>query len=257
MTTDRARRRMTNSFWRLPGAPLQSSVIRAVVTCLLVTLGFAPFVASFTMSGADYIRRALAFYALAAFLVIGKVAAHHPLPRFGAANFVTLLRAALTAGIAGLIGESASDVIAILIVVTVVVVLLLDGVDGWLARRSGEVSPFGARFDMETDAALILILSVIVWQHGKAGIWVIACGLMRYGFVVAGWVLPWMTAPLRSTLRGKAVAVAQIVGLALALVPFVQPPLSDAIAAVTLATLVWSFAVDIAWLKRQARATVR
>jgi phosphatidylglycerophosphate synthase len=110
---------------------------------------------------------------------------------------------------------------------------------------------------MEADAALILILSVLVWQHGKAGIWVIACGLMRYAFVAAGWVLPWMAGPLRSTLRGKAVAVAQIIGLALALAPFIQPPLSDGIAAVTLAALVWSFAVDIVWLKRQARATVR
>ena len=40
---------------------------------------------------------------------------------------------------------------------------------------------------MEVDAALILILSILVWLHGKAGPWVIACGLMRYTFVAAGW----------------------------------------------------------------------
>ena len=32
------------------------------------------------------------------------------------------------------------------------VALSLDGVDGWLARREGLVSAFGARFDMEVDA---------------------------------------------------------------------------------------------------------
>ncbi len=84
--------------------------------------------------------------------------------------------------------------------------------DGW-RDDAAQQSAFGARFDMETDAALILILSVLVWQHDKAGAWVIACGLMRYAFVAAGWVMPWMAGPLRSTLRGKSVAIGQLVGL--------------------------------------------
>ena len=37
--------------------------------------------------------------------------------------------------------------------------LLLDAVDGGVARRTGTVSGFGARFDMEVDAFLILVLS--------------------------------------------------------------------------------------------------
>ena len=41
---------------------------------------------------------------------------------------------------------------------------LLDLVDGWVARRTGTASPFGARFDLETDAALILVLSWLVWR---------------------------------------------------------------------------------------------
>ena len=54
--------------------------------------------------------------------------------------------------------------------------------DGWRAGRE-QASAFGARFDMETDAALILILSLLVWQHGKAGAGSLRCGLMRYAFV--------------------------------------------------------------------------
>ena len=49
--------------------------------------------------------------------------------------------------------------------------------------RSNEASSFGARFDMETDALLILVLAALVWQHGKAGPWILAAGLMRYAFV--------------------------------------------------------------------------
>jgi phosphatidylglycerophosphate synthase len=234
--------------------PLRSSVGLAIFAGVLVILVYAPIVASDTMSGADYSKRSLLFFAAAAILVVTRVGSHHPFPRFGAANTVTLLRVALVAGIAGFIGETPSDQIAWLAAGAVTVVALLDGVDGWLARRSAQQSAFGARFDMETDAALILILSVLVWHHEKAGAWVLACGLMRYGFVVAGWILPWMAGPLRSTLRGKSVAIAQLVGLGAALLPVVPVPISVIVAAITLALLVWSFAVDIAWLKRQATA---
>ena len=43
----------------------------------------------------------------------------------------------------------------------------LDGVDGWLARRSGIASAFGARFDMEIDALLILVLAVLAWRSAR------------------------------------------------------------------------------------------
>ena len=66
------------------------------------------------------------------------------------------------------------------------VALALDAVDGWVARRTGTVSELGARFDMEADAFLILVLSGFVAD--SLGGWVLAIGLMRYAFVAAGWV---------------------------------------------------------------------
>jgi phosphatidylglycerophosphate synthase len=165
---------------------------------------------------------------------------------------VTTVRVALVALVAGLIGVPADPSALWLGVVLASVAAVLDGVDGWLARRTGLASEFGARFDMETDALLILVLSILVWQHGKAGAWVLAGGLMRYGFVAAGWVLSWLARPLRSTRRGKTVAVAQIIGLIVALAPIVPAPYSAIVAAVTLTALVWSFAVDIAWLAKES-----
>ncbi|HET9569680.1 MAG TPA: hypothetical protein VFP16_14990, partial [Vicinamibacterales bacterium] len=85
---------MTTSLWRLPGAPLRSSVVRAVLAGVFVILVYAPIVASETMSGADYIKRSFLFFAAAALAIVGRVADHHPFPRFGAANTVTLLRVA-------------------------------------------------------------------------------------------------------------------------------------------------------------------
>ena len=164
--------------------------------------------------------------------------------RFGAANLVTALRATLAVMIASWLVRPAAGSMWLVILLTAVFAGL-DGVDGWLARRTGTTSEFGARFDMETDAALILVLSLLVWQTGKAGPWVLLCGLMRYLFVAAGYLLPWMAAPLSPTWRGKTVAVLQFLGLGIALAPPLLPPASRLVAAATVGALCWSFAVDI------------
>ena len=77
---------------------------------------------------------------------------------------------------------------------------------------------------------------------------------MRYGFVAARLLLPWMACPLAPTLRGREVAVAYIVGLSVALAPIVPAPLSAFAAAAMLTTLTWSFAVDVGRLWRQQTA---
>ena len=48
---------------------------------------------------------------------------------------------------------------------------------------------------MEVDALLIQVLAILAWQWDKAGAWILVSGLLRYGFVAAGWVWTWMQAP--------------------------------------------------------------
>jgi phosphatidylglycerophosphate synthase len=164
--------------------------------------------------------------------------------KFGPANQLTLLRAVLVAGLASLVSQPATPVMAWRVVSIAIVAALLDGVDGWVARRTGTVSAFGTRFDLETDAALILVLAILGWQYGKAGAWVLLSGLLRYIFVAAGWLWPWMRSPLSSTLRGKIVCVVQIVALIVAMAPAIAPPASSLVAAVGLLALCYSFLVD-------------
>ena len=109
-------------------------------------------------------------------------------------------------------------------------------------RGTGESTRDGP-YDMETDAALLLVLSVLALRLDKAGAWVLLIGLMRYLFVATGWLLPWLTAPLTATVRGKTVAVVQMVTLAIALV--LPRPLASAATATALALLIWSFAIDV------------
>jgi phosphatidylglycerophosphate synthase len=221
-----------------------------------VALGVAGTAAGAAMAGSwigasvVYPAAAAAIAAATLAVIVGVAGHQHPHARFGAANGVTTLRVGLAALVAALVVVETGAAGVWLAVALASIEAALDGVDGWLARRTGLTSEFGARFDMETDALLVLALSVLVWQHDKAGAWVLACGLMRYGFVAAGWLLPRLARPLRSTLRGKTVAVVQIVGLSAALAPIVPARQSAIVAAVTLAALVWSFTVDIAWLAR-------
>jgi len=164
--------------------------------------------------------------------------------KFGAANQITLVRAVLVAVLAIHLIQPATPTAGWRIVIVAIVAALLDGLDGWVARRTRTVSAFGTRFDMETDAALILVLAILAWQYGKAGPWVLLSGLLRYIFVAAGWLWPWMRAPLASTLRGKIVCVVQIVALIVAMAPRIAPPPSSLIAAIGLLALCYSFLVD-------------
>lgn len=175
----------------------------------------------------------------------------HPYPRVGLANWVTTTRAALVAMIGALLVEPVAPDVATLAVVLASTAAALDGLDGWLARRTGMHSAFGARFDMEVDALLILLLGVFVWRYEKAGAWVLLSGALRYLFVAAGWLTNWFERTLFASTRRKAVCVIQIVGLIVAMSPLIPRPFSEPAAAVTLTLLVWSFAVDVRWLWRR------
>ncbi len=186
-------------------------------------------------------------------VAIATVAAHHPFGRLGPANVVTTVRTALVAIVCGAL-LTRGDSGAWLAVATASLAACLDGLDGYLARRTSLGSAFGARFDMEVDALLILVLSAGVFWFGKAGAWVLLSGLLRYAFIVAGWALVWMRQSLPESLRRKTVCVIQIVGLIVAVAPIVPPLMASGVAAATLLLLAWSFAVDVVWLARARRA---
>ena len=177
---------------------------------------------------------------------------HHPHATFGAANYVTLARALLTSVLLCSAALPPTLRLAWTAAWIAGTIAALDGVDGWLARRQRIASEFGARFDMEIDALLILVLAILVTEFEKAGPWVILSGLLRYIFVGAGKYWPRLRAPLFASRRRQAVCVVQILALNLAIVPAIQPPLSAAIAAVALAALAWSFLIDTRWLLRSA-----
>jgi len=195
-----------------------------------------------------YPVKAAACFGAIMLIALARVHAHHPFSRFGPANQVTAVRALLVALVAACIGEAGSTRVATAAVAAAAMSTILDGADGWLARRSGMASAFGARFDMEVDALLIQVLAVLAWQWEKTGAWVLIAGLMRYLFVLAGRLWAWMRRPLRPTFRARAICIVQVVSLIAAVMPGVRPPASGLIAALGLSALSYSFFVDARWL---------
>ena len=179
----------------------------------------------------------------------------YPHDRLGGGNIVTLLRGALVCALLPplLAGEVGGWAVAI----TGGVAFALDGVDGWLARRSGLASDFGGRFEMEVDAALALILSLHALAGPLVGAEVLMLGLIRYGFVVAGWFRAWLRAPLPQRLRRKLVCVMQLAVLIALQLPVMPADPAIWLTRLMAMVLIWSFVIDIRWLwqhRRERRA---
>ncbi|EWT02585.1 CDP-alcohol phosphatidyltransferase [Intrasporangium oryzae NRRL B-24470] len=172
--------------------------------------------------------------------------------RMGPADRVTLTRATLVCGVAALTADAFLRPVPVgAFVALTVVALVLDSVDGAVARRTGTASALGARFDMEVDAFLILVLSA--YAARSVGVWVLAIGLARYAFVAAGSVLPWMRGSLPPRYWRKVVAAVQGVVLAAAAAGVLPGPVVMVAVVAALALLTESFGRDVLWLWHHQR----
>ncbi|TVQ33434.1 MAG: CDP-alcohol phosphatidyltransferase family protein [Geminicoccaceae bacterium] len=247
----------TDTSGRPPSPRRREAMAALSLAALLVaggSLGFVAF-AGFTL---DVVVGALMAFVLIASVVVLRVDGFHPYPRFGVANRVTSIRAAVNCVIAGLLLDPMrlqadwTAGIGWVVLGLALASLLLDGVDGYLARHKGEVSRFGARFDVEIDATLLLVLSALVFVLGKAGPWVLLIGGVYYGFAAARGIWPWLRCELPPGRWRKAVFVLQASSLLVAVAPNVAAATATLVLAFALTVLVASFAVDLRWLVRHA-----
>jgi phosphatidylglycerophosphate synthase len=170
-------------------------------------------------------------------------------PAIHPADWVTLTRALLIAGVAGLVADSFSRPVSITALVTLSsIALALDAVDGQVARRTGTATPLGARFDGEVDAFLILLLSIAVSRD--YGSWVLVIGAARYALLLAGWLMPWLAAPLPPRYWGKVVAAVQGIVLTVAASGVVDRLTGMIAVAAALLLLAESFGRNVIWLYR-------
>lgn len=123
-------------------------------------------------------------------------------------------------------------------------ILLLDGLDGWLARRYGLISRYGETLDMEVDAFFTLALCTVLFGSQRFGAWVLIPGALRYLFVLG---IRCAGPPLRrakSSRWSRAIGATVLSGLTLSLLPIGE--WAVAIAGFVTVAVIGSFAAS-AW----------
>lgn len=172
----------------------------------------------------------------------------------GPADQVTLSRAAIAGGCATLLAGallSSAPVLTWPMFTLGVTALVLDAVDGLVARATLTSSLAGARFDMETDAAVLLLLSVVISVALVPWAWVI--GAMRYVFAAVALVRPVWRSPLPRRPSRRVIAAGQGFALGIALAPVIGKSLASIVLAIAVAPLLYSFGRDAMTLERRAR----
>src|SRR3984893_17279672 len=240
--------------------PIQLPTIRLADKGALPTIGLAAILgllataallgvvsATAGLGAAGWITGLATGSAAAALLITARMRSDQP--AIFPADWVTLTRALLIAGVAGLVADSFGRSVSMTALVTLSsVALALDAVDGLVARRTGTATPIGPRIDGEAHAFLILLLSIVVSRD--YGSWVLAIGAARYALLLAGWLIPWLAAPLPPRFWRKVVAAVQGIVLTVA-ASGVPSRLAGMIAvAVALLLLAESFGRNVIWLYR-------
>lgn len=228
---------------------------RALVDVAVAMAGFlvsGSWILTATGAEATYFLAAVG----AGLAVVGNAAASilNRKPRLTtAADRVTLVRAVLvaccaSATVPALFGGTGPGVP---VVVLGAAAFLLDAVDGAVARRLACVSPAGGRLDVQTDAALVLVLSFAAVP--VVGPWVLAIGLMWYAFVAAGWFRSELKQTLPVKKLRKVIGAFQPFALLLALTPGVPGVVGMAAVVLALVALVASFGRDVVELEQGRR----
>ena len=134
----------------------------------------------------------------------------------GVANGLTALRGLLLLGL--VIGSDILPSYAFLVLG--IIILVLDGLDGYYARKYHTVSAFGDVFDKEVDALFVLTFGVLIVDKQLAGGWILLPGLLRYGYVIGLSFLDRQPSPAGKSFRRQFVGM-WLMGTLLA--PFVLP----------------------------------
>jgi len=68
--------------------------------------------------------------------------------------------------------------------ILLVLALCLDGIDGHVARRLNEADIVGHYLDIEIDAVIVLLMSVLLWRYAGLSPLILLIGALRYLYVL-------------------------------------------------------------------------
>ncbi len=226
-------------------------VLRELILSLLVGAIVALVTASPLVSfQSSALLAVIAFYISGSILIIQLFRRGFPHSQLGLGNVITLGRFVLVSALFSVVFGLVNPW---LIIFLAVFALVLDGFDGFFARRAKKVSEFGARLDMEVDSALAAVLALSLWSSGLVGFEILLLAIPRYLFAFASNIFAWMTSPLPYSLARRVISVIQIASLIGLHAPFLPEVLIAPVALIVIGLLIWSFGKDIIWLWRNRK----
>lgn len=172
------------------------------------------------------------------------------LTTFGAGNYLTIFRGVMITFLAGfLISPRPPGWLAWMPGVIYILAAVMDLFDGYLARRSNQVTRLGEILDMKLDGLGVLVACLLIVQYGQVPAWYLLVGLARYLFIAGEWVLEKLSLtvfepppnPARRPLAG-----AQMGFTAAVLLPIFSPPGTYLVAGLFALPFLIGFAYD--WL---------
>ena len=141
----------------------------------------------------------LSFLAL---LYLGRPIFSQNTPYGGYANWITLFRLLLL-----MVTTFQLEQFSIIqLFVLLSLCLILDGVDGKVARQYQQESDWGALFDKEVDSFFVLVVSLILYQYYGIPIWIVGIGLLHYLYEIVLYFLNWQPILTKKNPIGRYVA---------------------------------------------------
>lgn len=176
-------------------------------------------------------------------------------PTLGAANWLTVLRAGAIVLLGGMLPlalvpeEELPGALGWAPGLLYLGIALADLLDGWLARRLGRQTELGKRLDMASDAAGLLIASLVAVGLGRLPAAYLLVGIAYYPFIFGIWWrqqrgLALVALPARP--YGRIIAGMQMGLVGLALLPLLHPFFTDIAAYLFMIPLLAGFIRD--WL---------
>jgi CDP-diacylglycerol--glycerol-3-phosphate 3-phosphatidyltransferase len=166
---------------------------------------------------------------------------------FGLANTLTLLRGGLYAVVAGFLVVPATTDLAWVPAVCYGTGVVLDKLDGAVARTVGRQTALGTRLDMAFDTFGFVVAPVLAVLWGRLPVWYLSISVARYAYLAG---IRWRRLRGRPVFDrpdsnlGKYLAGLQMVFLTVALVPAVPVKFVFAVAPAVLAPSLAVFARD-------------
>ncbi|PWH13372.1 MAG: hypothetical protein DDG59_14365 [Anaerolineae bacterium] len=171
---------------------------------------------------------------------------------FGAGNLLSLLRGWFLAALAGfIVTPHPSGWLSWLPGILYILNGVCDFFDGFLARRTHQVTVMGERLDMSLDGLGVLFASLLLYRYGTLPGWILLVGMARFVFLLAAKLREKLGKHVDelppSTLR-RALAGAQMGFLGGALLPVFTPPATVWAGACFSIPFLLNFGRDLLWM---------